>query len=166
MMKLKYQRAILSFCEDLTDPNAISLPIGILLIGDLGESRLGAAVVCQPTVENQFVAEYLVDALAIVKEHIAEVTKDRPEAPIGDILHSLYTMLQNSLFVSSIGDQQEVEICAATKELYDTSIVEVAQRELNAEMRKALAELPASTLPTRDKPRHVRAQQTEVWELQ
>lgn len=167
MKKMTYRGAILSFCEDLTDPDARSLPVGVLLIGDLDGSRFGAAIVLQPKVDNIFVSEHLSDALAIVKEHITDVMKEKPEAAAEDVLHELYLRLRNSLFVSSIGDEQQVEVHAAMEELYDMSLVEVAAGELGKELQKAVAATRQAqpTSAARVTPRPVRSQ-SEVWSLQ
>jgi hypothetical protein len=129
-MKLTYRNAILSFCADLTDPDAKSLPIGTLLIGEVEESRLAAAVVFQPTGADPFATEHLSDALAIIKEHINRVLEDKPDAPSLDILQALYSALRNSLFVSAIGDEKTVELKAEMVELCGHEVTQLAANEL------------------------------------
>jgi len=175
MMKLTYRRAILSFCEDLTDPNARAWPVGVLLIGDLtsedgkpnklDQSRWGAAVVLQPDFGNPFIAEHLSDALAIVKEHIDRAVHEKPDAPSDEILHALYTKLRNSLFVSSVSEQPElVEVHAVNEELYGSAMLDLANRELQKEVRTLVEDLKQNaSAPTARTT--VRSQQTEVWEL-
>jgi len=178
MMKLTYRRAILSVCEDLTNPHGQPMPIGVLLIGDLtgngtqdglDGSRWAGAVVVQPAFVDPFMAEHINDALSIVKERISLLVEEQADVPAEDILHGLYSMLRNTLSVTSIGGEQSVEVHAASEELYGSAVIDVATRELTTELDHITKSLDQQIQEWRKRAAAPRqksalvAKQVEVW---
>lgn len=112
-MRMMYRKAILSYSMDLTDPDDLPVPVGALLICELGEERAAVTVLLEPSEGlDSFSREHLSDALAIVREHIDRFVAENPAAPSQEILGALHNALRNSLFVSEIGDPRVVDLAA------------------------------------------------------
>jgi len=150
-MKLRYRTAIIGFCPDLTDPNASSIPVASLLVGE-GEGegeRLGAAVVVLPPDKHLPLDELsramLADVPALLRRHVDEAMNTLPaDAPLENILHSLHDGLRNSLQVLAISEETTLEVNATTspRGIYEP----VLERGL-AVLREALEAIGVELIP-------------------
>ena len=155
-MKLRYRTAIIGFCPDLTDPDASSIPVASLLVGDAANDRLGAAVVVIPPDGELKLDELsramLADVPALLRRHVDDVMAALPaDAPSESILYSLHDGLRNSLQVLEIGDEKtlDLEESKFPQAIYDLGI--------NV-LRKALAAIGVELIPFPGPAPTVRAQ--------
>jgi hypothetical protein len=144
-MKLRYRTAIIGFCPDLTDPDASSIPVASLLVGDATNDRLGAAVVVIPPDGELKLDELsramLADVPALLRRHVADVMASLPaDAPSENILYSLHDGLRNSLQVLEIGEENTLDLEDAKfpQAIYDLGI---------DVLRKALAGIGVDLIP-------------------
>jgi hypothetical protein len=109
-VKLTYQIATIRFCSNLTDPAGTSVPIAGVLVGqDAGGDRI-AAVASLPL--DQFDAitrAVLRETPQLVKKYVDEAFAD-PTRSLKDVLEAVYDSLRNSLHVSDIGREAELEV--------------------------------------------------------
>lgn len=174
-MNLKYRTALIGFCPDLTDPNASSIPVASLLVGDAGGERLGASVVVIPSDKQLHLDELsrtmLADVPALLRRHVGEVMAALPlGAPSENILYSLHDGLRNSLQVLEIGEETTLDLTETRfpQGIYDLGI-DVLRRALEA-MGVQLIPWPEPEPGARPQPvseaMTVRAiPQTSVWPL-
>lgn len=106
-MKLKSRYAVISFCPDLTDPSASSVPVAVLLIAEASEGLFAAALARGNLKVDAITAEFLHDVPRLLKDHIESVDPDAhtPET----LLHKLHDSLRNSLHVAKISEPRELD---------------------------------------------------------
>ena len=117
-MKLDYSVGIVSFCPDLTARMAQSLPVGVLLVGNLvndEQSEGGLAAVYVPQLEvvpklDPMTREVLMSVAELLQSHVSEVVSADPAVPPVEIVRSLHDKLRNSLFVSEISDERSIRL--------------------------------------------------------
>jgi hypothetical protein len=177
-MKLRYRTAIIGFCPDLTNPNAASVPVASLLVGEAERERLGAAVVVLPSDKRLALDELsrmmLGDVPALLRRHLDEVMQALPfDAPLEKILYSLHNGLRNSLQVLEISEETVLEVKEAK---FLRGIFEPVLDRGVAVLRKSLEamgiqlilwpEVEPTARPQRDPATTVRTvPQTSVWPL-
>lgn len=113
-MNLNYKYAILGFCLDLTDPNALSQPVGIIGIGELSKDKgfamsislFSGAEEMEEFKDDSYSRIILKDFQSFLHEQLNIGLK---EVKNDDFLFWLQDRLRNTLHVSSI-EQREVEM--------------------------------------------------------
>lgn len=114
MTTVHYELATLSFSVDLTAPDASCVPIGVLVLVDLGEARLAVFVGVQPQEQgplDPITFELLKDVPALVQEHLDQVMRGLPsDVDMRKILTALHTRLRNSIYVSDIQSEKSLDI--------------------------------------------------------
>ena len=111
-MKLTYSCAIVSFCPDLTSPAVPSLPVGVLLVGQVGEHGLASVLVPNligPRLDD-ITREVLMSVPDLLRLHVDEVLAEDVSLPAAQILRRLHEKLRNTLFVSEILDEKSTEV--------------------------------------------------------
>lgn len=113
-MRVIHQSATISFCPDLTDPEATSIPVATLLVGAADGLRFAAVSAFVPASAaglDPISAHVLLDVPTLLKEHVDAVLESLPEeAPIEEILVKLHRRLRNSLHVAKISEPVQAEL--------------------------------------------------------
>ena len=154
-MKLTYSCAIVSFCPDLTARDAPSLPVGVLLVGEISKHRLASVLVPSVRVPrlDDITREVLMSVPDLLRLHVDEVLTEDITLPAAEVLRRLHEKLRNTLFVSEISDDKVVELDepAAIAQLlideYDAA-VERDGRELEYVALDELSQVGASLAAT------------------
>lgn len=113
MTRIRYRQAIVSFCANLTDPNASSVPIGVMLVAEdeKGPVAGGAVTISLKGDLDPLSRAVLSDVPKFLRQHLDDAVKSLPkQRPVGDVLVDLHHSLRNSLHVSEILDEREVEV--------------------------------------------------------
>jgi hypothetical protein len=147
-MKLKGEYAVISFCHDLTDPDAVSVPVALLLIAQKADRSLAAAVGREVADVDPITAEFLRDIPRLLKDQVQSIQQART---VPDILRSLHNALRNSLHVSKISEC-ELDVAADLPlESQFSRIIEATQNAFNDELEAAgerrLLTVPMTTPP-------------------
>lgn len=156
-MKLGYQRALVSYCPDLTSPGAKSVPIAIMLVGEVAGERLAGIAYFLPNslrMELDPISrEILEDVPTILRRHVDEAASAAADrrAPLDTILRKLHHDLRNSLHVSEIGRVQEREINDENTGAVYSAIV-IALTEALDELGVPTSARPPLPVPPRRKP--------------
>ncbi len=111
-MILSYQSAVVGLCDDLTNPNASTTPLAVIVIGQCGGSHIGA-VAYRETAGldwDPMTRDVLGDVPDLLQRHLDTAFKTNPRASLGAILRELYHSLRNSLHVVRIDEEQSVEV--------------------------------------------------------
>jgi hypothetical protein len=112
-MKLGYQRATINFCMDLTSPNAPSLPVANLLVGEADGRQVAAVAVLVPDQLDPISKAVLNDTHQLIRKYVDEAfEKHDPRAPLGDVLQRVYHSLRNTMHVSAISEPAHVEVAS------------------------------------------------------
>ena len=113
-MKLHYRKALVSFCQDLTNPESSSVPVGILLVaeGENGSLVATAAGIWAGILKLDPISrEIITDLPQLIKRHLSEVRGSLgPNANIDSVLFGLHDTLRNSLHVSGISETEALEV--------------------------------------------------------
>lgn len=112
-MKLAFSRALVGFCTDLTEPNAPTLPVAVVFVGDFDGGRVAA--VASRSLEglalDPISRAMLKDVPAVLKRHVEQVLDTLPQDVGGEeILYSLHNALRNSLHVTDVLEPRVEEI--------------------------------------------------------
>ncbi len=164
-MKVTYHEAIISFCFDLTDPKARSIPVACLLVGESVEgTRFAASAVVLPGSSldlDPLSREILADVPQLLKQHVGAVISDLPaDAPLEQILRSLHHILRNSLHVAATRPACEIEVAA---DAWQPRMVGIAVQSLRDALGQLTRQLPASA--ERELPQHAGTELTSTWPL-
>lgn len=106
-MDLTHYRAVLSFCPDLTDPAAVSIPMGVLLLADSPKVRIAMVAVAESPLLREVVDPITREMLATVPQMLERQVRlaldgDGASASADEILATLCHTLRNTLYVSRI----------------------------------------------------------------
>ena len=128
-MQMKYYQAILGFCPNLTDPNAVAVPVASILLGEVSGARIGAVIVGMPQNLPLDPISKLVfkDVNDAVRARVDETFKADPHAPLRQILERTYDGLRNSLSMMEIDDDEQV---TEIKDLGPAEIIKIAMNRL------------------------------------
>lgn len=165
-MNFTYQQAAIGICRDLTDPDAQSIPIAILLVGDLpAGGRVAVIVGTHPRgfMDDPLSRAVLSDIPNLLRRHVETAWDDlRHAGSLPALFESLRDGLRNTLHVQRILPIQQVDLPGSTHLLVDTSeITKIA----NDELRKAIG-TARETNPSRDgRPPLNDVPATVVWPL-
>ncbi len=113
-MRVRYHYAVLSYCGDLTDPGAPSIPVGAIAIGNLSENtvfvlsitRSGSIEDAIPDLQDPFSARILSRFHSFVEHQIED---GLVHSGVDGFLHWLQEKLRNTIHISAI-HQRECEI--------------------------------------------------------
>lgn len=148
-MKLSYQLASISYCPDLTDPNAVSLPIAVLAVGKASnaEEFWSAAIVGVDAKRmgiDPLSTAMLADVPHMIRRHVdAAMKKLTADATPDVVLRAFHESLKTSIHVSAISERREVEVRDArglATALIDPSFVtlERSMHELTGQLAQGL----------------------------
>lgn len=128
-MKLDYQRATISFCMDLTAPEAPSMPIATLIIGKADGRHVAAVASIVPDHLDPISRAVLAETHSLIRRYVDEAfaTHDR-SAPLGQVLERVYDSLRNTIHVSSISPPSDVEL--DDEGSLGSHVIKLAHREL------------------------------------
>ena len=151
-MKVTYHKAIISFCPDLTSPDALSLPLACLLVGEDGDGkRFAASAVLVPGSSlalDPLSRDLLSDVPHLLKRHVGAVLNHLPrDAALEQILLSLHDALRNSLHVAGIASPSEIDVAA---DELQPRLIGIALRELRSEIAAVQERLRFATVGTPD----------------
>lgn len=101
-MKLNYQQAVVSLCFDLTNPEAVSTPVAVLLVAKTGRARIAAFASrhLEDSDHDPLTREILADVPHLLERHLNAAFSQG--ADLGAVLQKLHEALRNSLHVSEI----------------------------------------------------------------
>ena len=120
MMKLSYSHAIVSYCPDLTSRDAMHLPVGVLLIGEVNEDD-GMAAIHVPSIRSprpdDITNEVLRAVPQLIQLHVDQALSQDPSRKPLTILKSLHEKLRNSLYVSKIHGPNTLEYGETTEQI-------------------------------------------------
>lgn len=112
-MKLDYRLATISYCPDLTDPNAVSIPIAVLAVGKDDGSWSAAAVGldAKRLGLDPLSSAMLADVPHMIRRHLDAAMKQLDtNATTAAVLRAFHESLKTSIHVSEISDPREVEV--------------------------------------------------------
>jgi len=109
-MNINYNYAIISFCSDLTNPNAGSLPVGMIGIGKTGEDAGFVMSITPKSPDDAFMAKDDPFSKQILSDLDTFLSRQL-EAGLNEVgpdnfLEWLHHRLRNSIHVSIIDSQQ------------------------------------------------------------
>jgi hypothetical protein len=112
-MKLDYRLATISYCPDLTDPSAVSIPIAVLAVGK-DDGHWSAAAVGLDAKRlglDPLSSAMLADVPHMIRRHVdAAMKRLDTSASTAAVLGAFRESLKTSIHVSEIGDSGEVEV--------------------------------------------------------
>lgn len=116
-MKLRHQIATLSYCPDLTDPDATSYPVAVFLIGEMSSPGVPNVRLCAlissigVDVPDPLVRHLLHNAHPSLTSHIDDLLAQAPpQESIEQLMQRFHDSFRNSLHVSQITPLVEVSI--------------------------------------------------------
>ena len=128
-MKLNYQQATISFCMDLTSPNARSVPIADLLVGEAEGRQVAGVAVIVPDQLDAISKAVLNDTHQLIRKYVDEAFQKRdPRAPLGDVLKRVYHSLRNTMHVSTISEPAHANI--ASVDVLGPTVIQLVQQGL------------------------------------
>jgi hypothetical protein len=135
-MKLGYQQATISFCMDLTSPDAPSLPVANLLVGEAEGRQVAGVALIIPDQLDPISKAVLADTHQLIRKYVDEAFQQRdPHAPLGDVLKRVYHSLRNTMHVSTISDPADAEVASA--DLLGPTVVQLVQQGLHRSLADA-----------------------------
>lgn len=112
-MNLSYRLATISYCPDLTDPSAVSLPIAVLTVGK-DDGHWSAAAVCLDAKRlglDPLASAMLADVPHMIRRHLdAAMKRLKADATPEIVLRALHESLKTSIHVSAISEPREVAL--------------------------------------------------------
>jgi hypothetical protein len=114
-MRVSCQLATISYCHDLTDPDAVSLPIAVLAIGKgVGAEAFWIAAVVGLDAKRLGIdplsTALLADVPHMIRRHVDAAVKTLPPgATPGAVLRAFREALKTSIHVSAIDQPEELE---------------------------------------------------------
>lgn len=137
-MELNYRYAIVSFCSDLIDPNASSLPVALLMIATSGEDMMAAATGWYPQDSGDPISSALLkDMPRFLKAHVDELVNETPDVDSESILCALQHSLRNSVHVSAVSPSMTEHVDAEAPENLTATVTQKAVALFFKEMRNA-----------------------------
>lgn len=115
-MKLRFKYAIVSFCLDLTDPDAFSIPVATLVVGRAGNHGIAALASASDVLakkfeaQDPFAARILSGLTTAMKDHVDSTFFEEHAVDMDAVLQKLQRSLRNSIFVSRISEEIHREI--------------------------------------------------------
>lgn len=101
-MELKYRYAVVSFCADLTDSTARSMPVAILMIAESNDEVIAVATGAYREHDDPLASAFLKDVPNLLRVHVEDALSEHPDADAEAILCALQHSLRNSVHVSLV----------------------------------------------------------------
>lgn len=113
-MKVTYTNAVIGFCWDLTDAEAKSLPVAVLVVGtaeNMAFAAVSSIAPSSPEDVDPISFDVLSDVPGLLKDHVAAALRTLDAGvPVEKLLTTLHARLRNSLHVASIGEPESAEV--------------------------------------------------------
>lgn len=130
-MKLKHRFAVVSWCPDLTDPNAVSIPVAVLLIAKAGRMNFAASMGMQVEGDlDAFEQDLLRDVPLLIRRYVDDFIKSNPAAKGNDVLLAVHHALRNSLHVSKVEEEQVTNVDVVTADTLMGLLQALFEREV------------------------------------
>ncbi len=145
-MKLSYQLATISYCPDLTDPSAVSVPIAVLAVGKTSndEGFWSAGIVGVDAKRmglDPLSSAMLADVPHMIRRHVDGAMRAlTADATPDAVLREFHESLKTSIHVSEIGAVREVDV-AEPRQLAQV-LIERSLSTLEAAFKKLGQALP------------------------
>lgn len=146
-MKLTYRVVTLSFCPNMIDPHAVSIPFASLVVGksDTGHwTAFAMGIDLKQLGIDPLLASMLGDVPNLVRSHFDSAMKRvkgsdlTPEA----VLREFHEVLRTNIHVSSLGDEQVMDVADVMK--LSHQLFDVAVEAFRAQWKKSM---PAKDAP-------------------
>jgi hypothetical protein len=112
-MRLRYRLATISYCPDLTDPSALSVPIAVLAVGK-EDGRWSAAAVAVDAKQlglDPLSTAMLADVPHMIRRHVdLSMAKLGADATPDEVVNIVRESLKTSIHVSELSGHLEVEV--------------------------------------------------------
>lgn len=127
-MTLTYQRAALSLCLSLTDPHAMSVPVGSLVVGDVDAGRFACLATGPRDARLANLDELTEDLLrhlpgVLHRKVLTAVERAGLSASLADVMLTLNLSLRGSIYVSEVRETERLELADVTAELVPGVVV-------------------------------------------
>jgi hypothetical protein len=155
-MAFTHTQAVVSYCPDLTDPFALSLPVAVLLVGETGPHRiflLAALHVAANRAKEFEPFDSLIHGLTRrLPDHVKEMEElEGSNVPLERVMSSLAALLRNSLHVSEITSVATTDLKltsnATERDIYKATVnaaTEIASEALYAQIDRTHQLMQAS----------------------
>lgn len=163
-MKLAFSRALVGFCTDLTEPNAPTLPVAVVFVGDFDGGRVAA--VASRSLEglalDPISRAMLKDVPAVLKRHVEQVLDTLPQDVGGEeILYSLHNALRNSLHVTDVLEPRVEEIEDESK--LSHFVLDIVAKDIVESLNKSRERAVSKVRATSQPPRRQVVPDTAIW---
>lgn len=142
-MMMEYRLAQISFCPDLTDPRAVSMPAAVFVASSTGKIVVSAIAMAEPLPYydqlTPLAKVFLDKLLKVITTQIDDVC-DRlnPEATLDDLMTAFCSSLRNSLHVSRLDVGTPIDLPGgATDETVGSETCRIATHELRSALMAA-----------------------------
>ncbi len=136
-MELKYRYAVVSFCADLTDATARSMPVAILMIAESNDEVIAVATGAYREHDDPLASAFLKDVPNLLRVHVEDALSEHPDADAEAILCALQHSLRNSVHVSLVSPVLSETIAAKTPETLAGELTTMTLGILTREMANA-----------------------------
>ena len=150
-MELRYRTATISFCLDLTDPRAATIPVAVFLAGEADDIRIAAlATRLNHPLRTRLdgLAQEVIDMLPrVLQEQVDEIFSAN-HASIDGLFEALCDSFRNSLYMGDVSAVLTREI-PAHQDLHDRvrAITGASQEILNTAIFEASALIEQFCVP-------------------
>lgn len=129
-MKLTYKQAVVSLCLDLTNSEASSTPVAVLLVARTGRARIAAFASrhFKDVEHDPITREILADVPHLLERHLNSAFARG--ADLGSVLQQLHEALRNSLHVSEILPAYPIERDVRRAEDFFPDLVKVVGKTI------------------------------------
>jgi hypothetical protein len=142
-MKLDYHQATISFCMDLTSPDAPSQPIATLLVGEFGGRAVACLAAIIPRHLDPISVAVLDDTHQLIRKSVDEAFERCDRALLGSVLAHVSGSLRNTVHVSAIAKPAHVDIPSVDR--LGPVVVQLVQQALAAaRVGHELLEMPST----------------------
>ncbi|MBT9555266.1 MAG: hypothetical protein IV100_04510 [Myxococcales bacterium] len=160
-MDIHYHEAIISYREDLTDPDAVSWPIASFIAADVGGVRwltLAGKLSLPPAAKaDPFIGQVLSRMPQTLSRQVGElISRHGMRAPLEDLVGELILSMRNTIHVSAVAFNQTLHLDDTSREGVKSSLVKLAtdalQRSCDRAPSQSYAPTPRHTEPVFDVP--------------
>lgn len=140
-MDLRYRTATISFCLDLTDPEAKTVPVAVFLAGEAGDIRIAALATrlnhpLRPQLDP--LAQEVIDILPRVLQAQVDEIFSANHVSIDGLFEALCDSFRNTLFINGVSAVKTRRISAQEAQDHPVqAITGAAQAILNAAIFEA-----------------------------
>lgn len=150
-MITSYQLATISYCHDLTAPDANSVPIAVLAVGKSTEEELWSAAIVGVDAKEMGLdplsSAMLADVPHMIRRHVDGAMRTlKPGATPEIVLRAFHESLKTSIHVSALSGRLEVEV--AHSRGLATALIEPALAQLESAIASSQQPAPGDWTPT------------------